>query len=138
MSVLSEPVFQLPESSSTVTVRVIDSTTRLYYPVGTQLQPNYKGHTDWANPSYSLLVEHGQQTQHQHGSDHHEKTNKARRVLFDLGVQKDWQNQAPSIVDMIKDFGWTIKVEKHVAEILEENGVEKESIEAIIWRYIAL
>lgn len=55
-------------------------------------------------------------------------------MLFDLGVQKDWEAQAPSTVEMIRDEGWDVRVEKDVNEILEEGGVSGGDIEAIIWR----
>jgi hypothetical protein len=137
----SIPALQLPKSSCTVTVRVIDTTAYLYLPVGTALQPNYEGHTDFVTPSYSFLIEHEYQTQqHQLQGDQHDSSRKTktRRVLFDLGVQKDWQNLPPSTLDMIKEFEWDVKVEKDVAEILEENKVETGSVEAIIWRYIII
>ena len=55
--------------------------------------------------------------------------------MFDLGVRKDWENMAPKIVERAKKAGWSIKVEKNVAEILEENGLRAADIEAIIWSH---
>ena len=55
-------------------------------------------------------------------------------MLFDLGMRKDWQNLAPSIVSMIKTVGADIKVEKDVSEILEEGGIDLKDIDGIIWR----
>lgn len=88
-------------------------------PVGTMFDPPIKGHDKLASPSYSLLVENERL---------------GRKVLFDLGVQKDWEAQAPSTVEMIRDEGWDVRVEKDVNEILEEGGVSGGDIEAIIWR----
>lgn len=56
--------------------------------------------------------------------------------MFDLGVRKDWGNLSPRIVSRIKNGGWQVTVEKGVAEILLENGVEPDSIDGIVWRYI--
>lgn len=42
---------------------------------------------------------------------------------------------APKIVETAKKAGWSIKVEKNVAEILEENGLRAADIEAIIWSH---
>jgi hypothetical protein len=35
---------------------------------------------------------------------------------------------------MIKESGWEVHVEKNVADILEENGIQLSAINAIIWR----
>jgi hypothetical protein len=118
------PPFDIPASSDDngiVTVRVIDTTTRIIMEIGQMLQPKVPGHDNFCSPSYSFLVEHGPS---------------GRKVLFDLGVQKDWENLDPEVVDMIKEFGWSVEVEKDVAEILEEHGVLTGGVEAIIWRYV--
>lgn len=56
--------------------------------------------------------------------------------MWDLGIRKDWQNYAPVIANYIPTRNYMIDVEKSVAVILEEGGVERESIEAVIWRYV--
>jgi hypothetical protein len=113
------PGIGIPASSSTVTVRVIDTTGRIYMPVGTMFDPTIKGHTKLASPSYSFLIEH---------------EGLGSKILFDLGIQKNWQDQAPDVVNMIKESGWDVHVEKNVADILEENGIQPAVIDAIIWR----
>lgn len=113
------PQIHIPESPYTVTVRVIDTTLRIHMPVGTMFEPQIKGHTKLASPSFSFLIEH-------------EKSN--RKLLYDLGVQKNWEEQAPEIVDQIKSEGCEIEVEKDVAEILTEHGMPLGDVEAIIWR----
>jgi hypothetical protein len=113
------PKVEIPASSDIVTIRVIDTTTRLHMPVGTMFDPTIKGHTKLASPSYSFLIEHERL-----GS----------KILFDLGVQKRWQEQAPVVVDMIREFKWDILVEKDVAEILVEHGIPLTDINAIVWR----
>lgn len=69
-------------------------------------------------PSWSFLIEHSS----------------GRKVLFDLGVRKDWENMAPLIARMIKKNKWGVEVEKNVIEVLEEGGVKRGDIEAIVWR----
>jgi hypothetical protein len=115
------PQIRIPESANTVTVRVIDTTLRIHMPVGTMFEPQIKGHTKLASPSFSFLIEH-------------EKSN--RKLLYDLGVQKNWEEQAPEIVDQIKREGCEIEVEKDVAGILTEHGMPLGDIEAIIWRSV--
>jgi hypothetical protein len=112
------PPIEIPASSNIVTVRVIDTTTRLHMPVGTMFDPPIKGHTTLASPSYSFLIENERLE---------------RKVLYDLGTQRKWQEQAPCVVDMIRTYGWDVRVEKDVADILEEHQVSLSAIEAIIW-----
>ncbi|KAL9612333.1 MAG: hypothetical protein Q9167_003066 [Letrouitia subvulpina] len=71
-------------------------------------------------PAYSFLIEH---------------PGDGRKLLFDLGVRKDWENLSPSIVKHIKAWNAKVSVEKGVAEILEEGGVNPQEIEAIIWSH---
>lgn len=72
------------------------------------------------SPSLSFFLEHSS----------------GRRLVWDLGIRKDWQNYAPVIANYIPTRNYMIDVEKSVAVILEEGGVERESIEAVIWRYV--
>jgi hypothetical protein len=113
------PEIEIPASSNTVNVRVIDTTTRLHMPVGTMLDPLIKGHTTLASPSFSFLIEH---------------EHLGRKILFDMGVQKEWEDQAPSTVEMIKEYDWDVQVEKDVAQILGEHGIPLVAVNAIIWR----
>ena len=71
-------------------------------------------------PAFSFLVAHPS----------------GRKILFDLGVRKDWWNFAPALTERLQKGGWKVEVEKGVQEILEENGVEPGEIDAIIWRFI--
>lgn len=119
MSDTQIPQLDVPASANTVVVSVIDTTTRLHMPVGSMFDPPIKGHTTLASPSYSFLIEH---------------ESLGRKVLFDMGVQRKWEEQAPSVVDMIKTYKWDVRVEKDVAEILEEHGIKLATIDAIIWR----
>ena len=144
------PNLNIPKSLSTVKVSVIDSyvapllillskkniskgspvltymqscpsyrTARLSLPFSHFLTPTLKGKERIGGPAYSTLIEHPS----------------GRKVLFDLGVRKDWENMAPKIVETAKKAAWSIKVEKNVAEILEENGLRPADIEAIIWSH---
>jgi hypothetical protein len=61
-------------------------------------------------------------------------------VVFDLGVRKDWKNLMPGVVQTMEgwteQFGFTIKVDKDVSEVLGGNGVDLRDIEAVIWRFV--
>lgn len=70
-------------------------------------------------PSYSFLVTSPQ----------------GKKVLFDLGIRKDWQKYSPLIQERLKGRGWEVGAEKNVDEILEENGVDKGSVGGIVWSH---
>ena len=57
-----------------------------------------------------------------------------KNLLFDLGIRKDWENLSPVTADRVKGYGWDIKIEKNVSEILVENGVELVEIDYVVWR----
>lgn len=71
--------------------------------------------------SYVFLVSH-------HGTDG------VRRVLFDLGIRKDWEELVPATVQTIKNLGCDMEMGKDTADILIENGEKLSDIEAIVWR----
>ncbi|KAH8807140.1 beta-lactamase-like protein [Xylogone sp. PMI_703] len=116
---LAPPPHNIPASTSTVVVKIIDSTTWIECPIRGLFGPHIPGHDKISCPSYSFLIEHAS----------------GRRLLFDLGMRKDWENLAPKIVDTIKEHGWNVKASKNVSEILTEGGVSLSSIEAIVWSH---
>lgn len=68
--------------------------------------------------TFAFLVEHNEQ-----------------KILFDLGVRKDWKSSSPpSLAEPVKLGGWKVEVEQDVPEILQDNGTSLDSIDAIIWR----
>lgn len=110
----------IPSSESTVNVHIINTTSRIRnIPFSVFVEPPIKGLEYLDCPAYSFLIEHPAN---------------GRKVLFDLGVRKDWKNLAPRIADRIRGGGWQVTVEKDVAEILEEGGVKLADVNAIIWR----
>lgn len=114
------PPLNIPDSDVTVKVSIIDTTSHIAgIPTNIFVQPPIKGYDYFDCPAYSFLVEHPS----------------GKRILFDLGVRKDWQNLAPRIVEHIRNGRWKVDVKKNVADILHENGVPPESIDAIVWRY---
>src|SRR5215469_16358125 len=102
------PDLKIPSSSNTVSVRIIDSTSHISdIPLALFVQPEIKGFTTLSCPAYSFLVEHAS----------------GRKLLFDLGVRKDYENLAPRIVNRMKDGGWKVTVKQGVREQLEANDV---------------
>ena len=116
------PPLNIPDSESTVQVHIINTTTRIRgIAPSLFLEPEIKGFDRevFDLPAYSFLIQHA-------GSGH--------KFLFDLGARTDWENLAPTVVDRIKRRKWHVEVEKGVADILEEGGVGRADINAIIWR----
>ncbi|KAJ0414926.1 beta-lactamase-like protein [Aspergillus carlsbadensis] len=110
--------FQVPHSTSTVRVRIIDTTSHIIVPFDMGA-PAIKGHETLDCPSYAFLIEHAS----------------GRSLLYDLGVRKDPENLAPLVVEHIRRNGWHVSAQSNVREQLEEHGVDPKSVEAIIWSH---
>ena len=97
-------------------------TTSLTVPLGAFMGPPQPGHSSLLGPSHSFLI-------------HHLPSNS--RLLFDLGCRKDWKNLSPAVLDIVSGPGWKIDVEKDVATILTEYGVDVAggAIDGIIWSH---
>lgn len=79
-----------------------------------------KGHEELAAPIYAHLVEHPS----------------GRKILFDLGMRKDWENLSPVTTSGISQApNVKVDIKQGVREQLEEHGVSGSSIEAIIWSH---
>lgn len=114
------PNLNIPSSTTTVSVRIIDTTSHISgIDIKGFVSPHIKGHDYLDCPAYSFLIEHPS----------------GRNLLFDLGVRKDWENYSQRIVNRIKDGGWTVTVRQGVREQLGEHGFDGNSIEAIIWSH---
>ena len=113
------PALSIPTSSTTIDVKVIDVCTIGNVPTKALFTPAVPGF-DLFNgaPSFVFLLEHPS----------------GQKLLFDLGIRKDWENLDPAIVERLKQHGYRVDVEMGIAEFLDEVGVGKESINAIIWR----
>ncbi|KAL8856492.1 MAG: hypothetical protein Q9178_006891 [Gyalolechia marmorata] len=113
--------FIIPESASTVDISIINSTARIRgVPTERFMEPKIKGYDVLDCPAYSFLIEHGRSGQ---------------KVLFDLGLRKDWENLSPTITTRIKEHGWSVTAEKGVVDILKDGGFEPKSINAIVWSH---
>ena len=83
-------------------------------------QPLIANFTPVRCPCYSFLI-------------HHSPSNS--RVLFDLGIRKDWENSPSGLVERIKQRGYVIEVQDNVVDILRENGVDPAIVDAVIWSH---
>ena len=118
----------VPSSSSTVDVQIVDTT---FHIVNGRPQafmsPAIKGFDRMNALAYSFLITYRDPS-----------TGKERRLVFDLGAPKDWKNDLPpSVADQVKKWekvGIQIKCEKYLNEILEDSGIDLQSIESMVWR----
>ncbi|KIW21530.1 hypothetical protein PV08_02110 [Exophiala spinifera] len=103
-------------------VQIVDGTARLKVPTQAFMTPPIHGHTQLTAPTLSFLVE---------------QISSGRKVLFDLGLRKDWQNHPPAVQSLISGPGWAFDVPKNVDEVLQENGVDVKggAIEAVVWSH---
>ena len=111
--------FSVPPSSTSVTVKIIDVSTISNVPADALFTPPVPG-IKYVSPapSFCFLIEHPS----------------GQKVLYDLGIRKDWENLAPAIVSRFKKVGHQPSVEKNISELLDESGIGKEKINAVIWR----
>ncbi|KAL1866893.1 hypothetical protein Daus18300_006596 [Diaporthe australafricana] len=97
------PHLQIPASSSTVDVRVIDTNTRLFLKPGLFYEPALPRVEGPNAPVYCFLVSHGD-----------------RHVVFDLGVRTDWEAYAPRVVQLVKATTRVTSCERDVAAVLDD------------------
>jgi hypothetical protein len=87
--------------------------------------PEVAGFERLSATSYSFLITH-----------HDAQSCETRRLVFNLGRRREWENYVPSLVNRIKGWGANIQTGRNVAEVPVEHGVALEGIEAVIWRYV--
>ncbi|OJJ08734.1 hypothetical protein ASPVEDRAFT_66609 [Aspergillus versicolor CBS 583.65] len=127
MSLTANVDLDIPISSSTVTVRVIDSTTSLFLDPPLFWEPEIEGLKGVNAPALCFLVSN-------------ENCDPPRHILLDLAVRKDWENCAPATVRLIRRTTH-VRVEKGIAEILDSNDnideydIRRRDIETIIWSH---
>jgi glyoxylase-like metal-dependent hydrolase (beta-lactamase superfamily II) len=118
---IQAPPLNIPPSPHRVHVQLIDTTSQINgVAIAPFFEPPIKGHDVLNCPAFAFLITH---------------PTLKRSLLFDLGVRKDFDNLAPKVAGALKHYGWDIKVEKDVKEILEENGVDLKGIEGVIWSH---
>ncbi|TLD07941.1 hypothetical protein E2P81_ATG10565 [Venturia nashicola] len=119
------PDLNIPHSSSTVEISIIDTTSYLTLPSSLFMQPELPNFNTLTAPCYSFLIKHHSPA----------KPNKHDTLIFDLGVREDFENSPTSIVEQFAPFKDGIRIEKDVATILRENNQPLSEIGAIIWSH---
>lgn len=114
-------LFEIP-AGETITVKLINPVNFGPSHLKRFMAPQVPGLDTFArNPAFSFLLEHSS----------------GRKLLFDLGIRKDYQNYAPKIANYIPTTGYNIEVTHNVADILQEHGIALTEIEAVIWRCVS-
>lgn len=119
---LSTSKIEIPKSSITVDVSVINSTSWVSnVPHWFSIEPLYPGLEFSAGPSYVFYI-------------HHKPSDS--RLLFDLGVRKNFRTHlSPHLLKAMDGVGMQISVEKDVSEILAEHNVGPGDIDSIIFSH---
>jgi len=113
------PLVDLPPGKTVVTVKLINPVDFGPSDIKRFMAPPVPGlETFKSVPSLCFLIEHPS----------------GRKLVWDLGIRKDWENYAPKISQYIPTTGYQIKAPKDVVDILEENGIHAKEVEAVIWR----
>lgn len=117
----SQPHIELPAGQEVVTVKMIVPVNFGPAIIKRFMEPPVPGvETKKPGPVLTFLLEHSS----------------GQRLVFDLGIRKDYQNYAPIVANYIPTTNYDIQVSKNVVDILEENGIPAQSINAVIWRYL--
>ena len=120
---MSPPVktsaLSIPESPVTITTRIIDIVTIALSSTSNLYSPDIEGvERTRPAPSLSFLLEHPS----------------GRKLLFDLGIPKNIDALGPEVSERLRRVGHKVLVEKDVVELLEENEISRNDIEAVVWR----
>lgn len=118
---------EVPASSQTVNVSIIDTTFRI---LGGRpaafMSPAIKGFDRMNALAYSFLI------------THRSPAGKEQKFLFDLGAPKDWKNDLPpNVADNVKKWeraGIKIECKSYLSDIIKDNGIALDGVEGLIWR----
>ncbi|KAK4210334.1 hypothetical protein QBC37DRAFT_322319 [Rhypophila decipiens] len=127
------PDKHIPLSPHTVSVSIINTTSTIHGAKTCDFfGPPIKGHKWLAAPVFCFLLQHNE---HEPSTGRH-IPGKTRRLLFDLGIRKDWWNSAPSLVNTlrsIRDPPWTLETKESIHNCA--SNIDIDTIEAIIWSH---
>ena len=113
-------LFPVPSGKTPITVKLINPVNAGPAILNRFMAPPVSGLDAFTSfPSLCFLLEHPS----------------GRKLVWDLGIRKDYMNYAPKIAEYIPTTKYRIDVEQNVVDILEEHGVRSKDIEAVIWRY---
>ncbi|KAJ7768673.1 beta-lactamase-like protein [Mycena maculata] len=114
--------FGIPSSNATVEVKAFNvGLNHLTNATHTFATPVLPGRENFTAPMFSFLVEHN---------------TSQKRVMFDLGMRKDFENLAPSLaIFYASGLAFVTGESKDITELLEDGGIPLASIDAVIWSH---
>lgn len=121
------PDLNIPHSDTIVEVSIIDTTSHLNLPSLMLIEPELPGFNTLTACCYSFLIKHR--------STSPQTQNKYDTLVFDLGIRKDWENSAASIIEQVTPFKSNLHIDKDVATILRENDQDLNEVGGIIWSH---
>ena len=111
---------KIPPSEHTVSVSLINAVNFGPALIERFMAPPVPGlKTFKSSPSLSFFIRHPS----------------GQNAVFDLGIRKDYANYSASIASYIPTTNYDIQISRDVSEILQDGGIELESIKAVIWRW---
>jgi glyoxylase-like metal-dependent hydrolase (beta-lactamase superfamily II) len=110
----------LPSADSTVRLRAIDTKTSLSVLSKGFIEPTIPGFDILNLTSITFLIEH---------------PTLQKKVLFDCGARKDFENLSPRIKERLNLLPQGLRIEKDVHEIVQEAGIPLEELDATIWSH---
>ncbi|KAK4936305.1 hypothetical protein LTR10_022782 [Elasticomyces elasticus] len=117
---MSTSTITFPPSESAVRVRMIDPGAIMTVKAESFVKPGQKGHEIMNLTCTAYLIEH---------------ESSGKKVMFDLGVRKDYWNLSPVIHKRLGSVIPGLKVDTDVPEILKENDISLDSISSVIWSH---
>ncbi|KAJ7745370.1 hypothetical protein B0H16DRAFT_1675966 [Mycena metata] len=111
---MSSTTISIPPSTATVSVTAFDvaeDPSKIVIPA-VFFQPVLPGHEILHLPIFAFLIEH---------------TPTGRR---------DFENASPAFIQSFKSLGAAMPIARDIVEQLEDHGVDVNSIDAVIWRYV--
>jgi glyoxylase-like metal-dependent hydrolase (beta-lactamase superfamily II) len=116
----NENVVNLPSGTAAISVSLINPVNFGPSILSRFMAPLVPGlDTFKSAPSLSFLLQHPS----------------GRKLVWDLGIRKDYTNYAPTIAEYIPTTKYKIEVGDDVADTLDKNGIPRKDIEAVIWSH---
>ena len=111
------PSLNIPTSSSTCQLSIINTTCDIAVPPHYLVEPKIEGHK-WLNqPTFSFHIKH---------------EISGKELLFDLGTRADWWNSVPHINELISNHIPGFRVKEDVVDILVRGNVNLTNIDAFV------
>lgn len=102
------PDLDIPITEATVRVRMIDTTAAMVVNAKSFIEPVQSGHELLSLPVAAFLVEHPAS---------------GKKVMFDLGVRKDYWNLPAALQKRLGTLIPALRVDRDTTEILQENNI---------------